>query len=132
MSRENVEVIQRFYEAFNRSDFDEALDFAHPEIELYPAHVGLDVGSEYRGADAVRKFLETIDDGFDTYTVAPEEMIEVGDDRVVVVERWTGRARGIEFDMEFTDVYKFRDGRCVRVEGFRDKAEALEAAELRE
>jgi ketosteroid isomerase-like protein len=90
MSQENVEVIQRFHEAFNRSDFDEALEFAHPEIELYPAYVGLDVDSEYRGRDGVRTFLETIDDGFDTYTVAPEEMIEVGDDRVLVVERWTG------------------------------------------
>jgi ketosteroid isomerase-like protein len=59
-------------------------------------------------------------------------MIEVGDDRVLVVERWTGRARGIEFDMRFTDVYEFRDGRCVRVDGFRDKAEALEAAGLSE
>jgi ketosteroid isomerase-like protein len=132
MSQENVEVIQRFYEAFNRSDFDEALEFAHPEIALYPAHVGLDVGSEYRGRDGLRTFPETIGDGFDTYTVAPEEMIEVGDDRVLVVERWTGRARGIEFDVEFIDVYEFRDGRCVRVDGFRDKAEALEAAGLSE
>jgi hypothetical protein len=32
----------------------------------------------------------------------------------------------------FRSVYEFRDGRCVRVDGFRDKAEALEAAELRE
>ena len=36
MSRENVEKLRRAYDAFSRGDFDEALTFAHPDIEFYP------------------------------------------------------------------------------------------------
>jgi hypothetical protein len=39
---------------------------------------------------------------------------------------------GIEIDTELTDVYAFRDSLIVRVDGFRDKAKALEAVGLSE
>jgi ketosteroid isomerase-like protein len=34
MSQENVEVVRRGYEAFNRGDFDAAMEVVHPEIEF--------------------------------------------------------------------------------------------------
>jgi ketosteroid isomerase-like protein len=36
MSEENVEKLRQAYEAFSRGDFDEALTFAHPDIEFCP------------------------------------------------------------------------------------------------
>ena len=36
MSQENVERLRHAYEAFSRGDFDEALTFAHPDIEFVP------------------------------------------------------------------------------------------------
>jgi ketosteroid isomerase-like protein len=60
-----------------------------------------------------------------------EEMIEAPGERVVVVESWHARGRdGIEFDFELTDVYTFRDGLVVRIEGFGEREDALEAAGL--
>jgi hypothetical protein len=42
------------------------------------------------------------------------------------------RARGVETEIQLTEVYAFRDGLVVSVDGFREKAEALEAAGLSE
>ena len=39
---------------------------------------------------------------------------------------------GIEIDTEVNDLYAFRDGLIVRIDGFRDSADALEAAGLEE
>jgi ketosteroid isomerase-like protein len=36
MSRENVDVIRAFYEAFNRRDFDQVATYAHPDFEIKP------------------------------------------------------------------------------------------------
>jgi hypothetical protein len=59
--------------------------------------------------------------------------IELPDGRILAVENWRVRGRdGIEIDTELTDLYAFRAGLIVRVDGFRDRAEAFEAAGLRE
>ena len=43
------------------------------------------------------------------------------------------RARdGIETGFQLTDIYTFRDGLIIRIDGFRERAEALEAAGLSE
>lgn len=116
-------------EAFNRRDFDTAVRFAHPEVELHPALHELDVRSAYRGRGELREFMETITDAWDEYVVEAQEILVAPDGRVLAVESWHARGRdGIEFDFELTDVYEFRDGLIVRIAGFRDRADALEAA----
>ena len=51
-------------------------------------------------------------------------------------QRWAGwRVRGrdaLQLDFELIDVYTFRDGLIVRIVGFRDRAEALDAVGLSE
>ena len=65
--------------------------------------------------------------------VDAEEVLDAGDDRLVRVERWRSHGRqGIETEEELTHIYTFRDGLIVRIDGFRDRNEALEAAGLRE
>jgi ketosteroid isomerase-like protein len=121
------------YAAFNRRNFDEAAEFAHEEVELYPGLEGPDTAMRYRGRDEFKQFLETISDVWDAQTVEPLQIVEGPDDQVLVVERWLRRVRqGIEFDIELTDVYTFRDGLIVRIDGYTDKAKALEATGLAE
>jgi hypothetical protein len=63
----------------------------------------------------------------------PREFIDLR--HVVVVEtRVSGVRRGSDTstEMDETDVFWFRDGVIVRVQGFATKEEALEAAGLRE
>lgn len=128
---QNIDKLRAMQEAFNRGDFDDAVRFAHPEVELYPGLSGPDTGKQYRGRDELRRFFETISDVWETQTIDPLEIIEIAGDRILVVERWLRRVRqGIEFDIELADVYTFRDGLIVRIDGFRDKAEAVKAVGL--
>ena len=63
----------------------------------------------------------------------PEEILAAPGDRVLAVERWRAVSRGgLEFELELIDLFTFRDGLIVRIDGFRDRTEALEAAGLAE
>jgi ketosteroid isomerase-like protein len=130
---QNTDTLRTVFEAFNRRKFDDALQYAHSDIELHPALTELDVRTRYRGREEVKGFFETVTEAWETYVIEPQEAIEAPGDRVLVVERWRARGRqGIEFDFELTDVYTFRDGLVVRIDGFRDRAAAFEAAGLQD
>jgi ketosteroid isomerase-like protein len=130
---QNVDTLRSIQEIFNRRDYDDALQFMHPSVAIYPAVVGVDVESSYHGRAEVKQFWETISETWDTYVIEDEEIIEAPGNRVLVVERWRGRGRqGIEVDVKLTDVYTFRDGLIVRIDGFSDKADALKAVGLKE
>ncbi len=133
MSLENVEIVQRLYEAFNRRDLDDAVRCLDRDIELYLAITAPGRPSNFRGREGATEFLEVTIEDWERVTVLLKETIEAPDNRILAVERWRMRGRdGIEIDTEVTDVYAFRDGLIVRVDGFRDKAEALEAVGLPE
>jgi ketosteroid isomerase-like protein len=135
MSEENVETIRLFYEAFNRRLYEDALHYLHPECEICPAITAPGNPAAYRGREEARAYMEEqIADAWEVMTAEfKEQPVEVPDGRILAVERWRVRGRdGIEFDTEVTDVYAFRDGLIVRVDGFMEKAKALEAAGLSE
>ena len=138
MSQENVEIVRSLFEEFNRGDYSAAVDFLHPGANVYPGVVGLDPlgagsGDHLSGRDEVRRFFEDLGETWDAVTVEFDELIEAVDGTVVSVELWRTRGRdGIEIISPITDVYTLRDGVIVRVDGFVDKADALEAFGLSE
>jgi hypothetical protein len=133
---ENIDKVGAFYERMSRGDFDGAVEYLHPEIEIQPALGGvMDIGRRYHGRDEARQLLETLTEGTQRIEMGVEaqEVIELDADRLVRVERWHPRGRqGIETEVVIAQAYTFRDGLILRIEGFRDKAEALEAAGLKE
>jgi len=64
----------------------------------------------------------------------PEEVIEVGDDRLLSVGRMkgVGRASGATVDTPWAVVFTIADGAPLREEIFVDRAEALKAAGVAE
>jgi ketosteroid isomerase-like protein len=92
-----------------------------------------DVG-EMHGPEAVRRYLQDWLDMFDDVTNVPEEVLDLGDDRVVTVQHATGRARasGVQTDIRYAVVYTLRDRKIVRGREYIDLNEALEALRLRE
>lgn len=70
---------------------------------------------------------------WDAVTAEPQEMLETEDGRVLSVDRWRFRGRdGIELERELPNLFTFRGGLILRIDGFTETAEALEAAGLRE
>src|SRR5919109_1338882 len=128
MSRENVEKTQAFIDAYNRRDFDAALENFDPEVDwVLPA---LQRSDSCKGRDEIRRFWEGLDDTFEELRLDPQEAVD-GGDRVALRLRFYGRGKGsgAELDTEmYHQVTTFRDGRIVRVEYFTSWPEALEAA----
>jgi len=118
------------YDAFNRADFDTAMEVAHPEIEFIP----LGGQSPLKGADALRAWMEP--DAFENQQIEPLEF-RVQDDKVLVHQLATARGTGsgIELNLDAWAVWTFdKDGRATRVQAFlpHQETEALEAAGLHE
>jgi ketosteroid isomerase-like protein len=132
MSRENVEKSTAFIAAYNRRDFDAAVEFFDPEVEwVLPAHQRAD---SCRGPDEVKRFWAGLDETFEELRLDPQESVDAGN-QVAIRLRYYGRgkASGLEIEGElYHQVTTFRDGMMVRIEYFTTWPEALEAAGLRQ
>ena len=128
MSQENVEIVRRSLEAYQRGDLDAALADAHPQIDWNPFEE-----AQMRGVDAVRAYLTRWEGEWEELETTPEEFIEGGDHVVAVVHfRGRGRGSGIDVEARSYSVYTLRNGKTVRMEEFIERHEALEAAGLSE
>jgi ketosteroid isomerase-like protein len=131
MSRENVELVHRAMEAFNRRDFDTVLQDVAPDAVVDMSRSqGPDAGV-YVGRDAIRRFWTDLMEGFERAMV-PDEFIPHGDQVVIPLTlRMTGRG-GIEVEAKSTTVATVSDGRLVRWTMYQDSSEALKAVGLEE
>jgi ketosteroid isomerase-like protein len=86
------------------------------------------------GRVAVRRYIQDWLDTFDDASVVAEELRDVGDDRVLAIQRVKGRAKlsGIEIDVRYAVVNTVRDGKVVRGREYLNVEEALEAVGRRE
>src|ERR1043166_7107945 len=85
MSQENVEVARAAYEAFNRGDIDGMLDLCAPDIKWQDrGGPSLDT-SAITGKGAVRAYFESVLEPWDEVRREPEEIIDLGGDRVLVL-----------------------------------------------
>ena len=132
MSQENVDLVRRAYEAFLGGDFAATLAKWHPDVEIDGRN--LPDGRVYRGHDGILEHVTSWANMWEDWRVELDRFIDAGDDRVVVLthERGRNKATGMELDALHAELYTVRDGQIVRWQGFSVRAEALEAAGLRE
>ena len=132
MSLENVEVLRRSYEAWNRSDLDAAFKFLEPEFELQLPESGMNVGS-FQGREGATKLFEDYLEVFDFFHLEPEAFFEVGDRIVVFVRALArGKGSGVGVELRPAHVWTMRAGKAARLEVFPERQNALEAVGLSE
>jgi ketosteroid isomerase-like protein len=133
MSQENVEIVRRATEAYNRRDFAESIRWVDPEVEWDMSRIEVPEAEVYRGYDGLRTFSQRWDESWESVTVAPEEFIDAGNKVISVVHQvGRGKASGVEVDQRFAQLWTLRDGKIIRMEMYRDREAALEAAGLSE
>jgi ketosteroid isomerase-like protein len=130
MSQENVEIVRRGVDAFNRrdiaaivSDFDQDAEWV--EDQRYP-------GAEtFHGRSGVERSIRKWWDAWGEITMDLDETLDFGD-RVVLAGRVKARGHDSDVTVEapFGGVYEFRAGRVVRVQILGSRDEALEAVGL--
>ena len=131
MSRENVEIVRRVYEALNKGDWDAAFRYAHPDFEVTTQR-GPSAGT-HRQRDAVQAYAEDYIEAFDNFAIEPEEFVENADQVMVVVTR-RARPKGGSVDIVVRNghLWTLRDGKIVSMKSFPDPEKAREAGEKRE
>jgi len=132
MSQENVEIVRQHLRRV--TDPSPSFDLADEEIELdirpmTPGYQGM-----IHGKDAVIDFWRDYLETWDEYVLEPIEILEAGEDRVVVVadERGQGKGSGASFERRSGSIFTLRAGSVVKMKFFRTGEEALEAAGLSE
>jgi len=135
MSQENVEIVRRVYEEhWVRGDFSNT-GFFDPEV-VYSR-----IGTETPGMEGEWRGLEEMSEGtrdyfrvFSDLRIEAERIIDLGDDRVLVLTRQTGHGKlsGVPFEHELGDLMTLKDGKIVAMAAYWHRAEALEAAGLSE
>jgi ketosteroid isomerase-like protein len=120
--------------AANRRDFDVLFLALDPDIDYRAAQGALDDRGPIHGKDALRAHVQDWFDTFDDFRQEPVELIDAGEDKVISVIRISGRAKlsGVETDLTYAALYTYRDGKIAVGREYFTRAEALEAAGLRE
>ena len=131
MSQENVEIVRRCYQLMNDRDLAAFPELAHPDLVFDLSRNVFNPGV-FRGLDGLLRFFEQVDAMWDGFEARPDELI-AGGDHVVAAVRVTGRGRdGVRVEMQVFAVWVLREGKVAQVTGgYRNRADALEAAGLR-
>jgi ketosteroid isomerase-like protein len=136
MSRENVEVVRRVYDAVARHDSESVLALYDPAVVWdmsRGAWRGLEAGAVHHGHEGLRSWFRQQYEVWEKWEDNPDELIDVGEHVVsVVTSRSRGRTSGVEVESHHAAIWTVREGKIVRVVWFPTRAEALEAVGLRE
>ena len=135
MSQENVEIVRRVADAYNRRDVGAMLDELHSEIEWRPwLQVQLGGGATvYRGHEGIREGIRDGDEAFSEIRAEPSDVRDLGE-RVVAIGhlRACGRESGAITESAIAWIVEFKSGKVIRVREYLDPREALHAAGLSE
>jgi ketosteroid isomerase-like protein len=132
MSQENIEVVRRSQDAWNRCDLPTWLGWYRSDAEIDWSRSRGPLRGVYRGHDELKVFWNEFWSTFDDVQV---ELYGVAsrDSEVVVSNTAHLRGReGIEVTASSTFVWTVENGQITRFRMFQERAEALEAAGLRE
>ena len=126
MSRENVEIVRRGHQAWERGDLSEVIEMFDESAVMRPI-----MGPEWHGPQGLLEMAADWVEGFDEFAMSGEEFIDAGDDVVVRVRQEArGASTGVPVQVTFWFVYSLRDAKVIRFEMFQDRDKALEAAGL--
>jgi ketosteroid isomerase-like protein len=127
---DNAELVRRGYEAFNRGDFEGVLALFDPELRINVLPETM-MAQTFHGHEGFLRLMAENAEMFESYRNHPEEVIELGDDHIVVIVRSEARGRlsGAEVEGRLVHLWTLRDGRVIRFEAFPTTEEARRAAE---
>ena len=132
MSQENVDAVRRWFDAYNRRDFEALIETIDPDFDFRSRFVAIE--SEFRGYERFpHAYFRTLDEAYDRFEVIPSDFIDAGAAVLTIADaEWRGKASGAEGSLPIFVAFWLRAGKLFRTETFTDRAEALKAVGLKE
>jgi ketosteroid isomerase-like protein len=133
MSQENVEVVRRNIDAYNRRDIEAYVATVAPGLVFHSTFGGVE-GRTYTGHAGARQYFEDLREAWADYRLEVEEFVDAGGDKViglfhVVAE---GELSGIKLERRLGVVYTVRGGTITEIDSYTTRTAALEAVGLSE
>ena len=126
MSKENVDLVRRIYDAWDRQE--SARDFIAADLEYVNPSYAVEPGTRHG-----RKSLAVVRGTYEDFEIKVERIVDAGDETVVLAQfTGSGSVSGVPVEGEHGYVWTVRDGLAVRFQWFQSHREALEAAGLSE
>jgi ketosteroid isomerase-like protein len=132
MSQENVRIVRRNNEAYNRRDLDAYLDTVADSV-LFTSRFSVMDRRSYRGHHELRSYFAELDEVWSRYHMGLERLVDAGD-RVAGLFHLhaVGRESGLRLEEHPGVVFTLRGGKVVQIDAYATQAEALEAVGLSE
>ena len=110
---ENVAVMQRAYDAFNRGDVDTLVElFDESAVWHLPGRSSM--AKDYEGRDATLAYFGQLgQETGGTFRAELQHLLADGDDRVVGIHRSTADRQGKHLDVGDSIVFLLKDGRII-------------------
>jgi uncharacterized protein len=133
MPQDNLELVRKAQEAFNRRDLGTLAKLTHDELEFVSVLTAVDAGGgSHHGKEAWESYFARMDDSWEDWHIEDFRAFDAGDNRVASVFRLvgTGKSSGARVDRAIGLAYQLRDGKLWRMRSYLDPNEALEAVGL--
>lgn len=129
MARADVEFLRDGYEALARGDIESFTALSRerlgPDFEFH--HVW--DGRVLRGFEGTMEWISDTRETWEGYSQDVEELIELGEDVVVVLRiSARGGGSGVPVAQQLAVLWTFEDGKAIRARSFTSREEALAAA----
>jgi len=129
MSRENVEVVERFEHAFVRGDMEEVLSLLADDIVVHEAP-SLPYPGDHRGHDGFLELADAFNRVWEIKSPLDLTFLDAGDTRVVVLVAFdvVARATGTPLVLRLAEIYSVREGRIADLDVYYRDTAAIVAA----
>jgi uncharacterized protein len=128
MSQANVDIVQRFEDAFVCGDLDEVLSLLTADVVVHEA-ASLPYAGDHRGHDGFLRLTEAFNRVWEMTSDLDLTLLDAGDERVVGLVQYdvVSRATGVPFRLDHVEVYTVRDSRIADLDiYYKDTAAMVE------
>jgi ketosteroid isomerase-like protein len=128
MTRENVVIVERAFEAFVAGELEMWSAYASPAIKLYPPRDEPGVRAVYEGPDEMVEYVVNWYSAWQEYSVTAQRFVDAGDWVIVdCIEVGVAERSGMRVEESFAHALRVDGGQIAEWRMFRQVPEALEA-----
>ena len=132
MSEKDVELVRASFEEFAATRNVPPDRFTDDFVWDMSTYEGWPERQQYPGVAGLVEFIADWESVWDEWRNDPEQYLDAGEGRVVIVltQHGTSRSSGLELDMRFAHVWTLRGGCVERIEAYSSPEAAMEAVGL--
>jgi ketosteroid isomerase-like protein len=126
IQRQNVELTQRGFEAYNSGSYEAVIELLDPEVDLLADHELLNSGS-FTGRDGFRRWSAEWLEAWDEFSIEANAVETIGEHFVLVDAHQVARGAGsgIPVEMDVFWAFEVSDGMLVRMHLYASRDRAL-------